>query len=216
VLEREGLALGIVEHIAGYRRTRLTLQGDARHSGTTPMSMRRDALAGAAEMVLAVETLGRDAGDPAVATAGVLTPEPGLYNVVPGVCTLGVEVRHVDAGRLDALADELLARCRAIAQRRGLGCDAGEASRQEPVSLSRELADIAADSARAAGLAHRRMASGAAHDTMVFARAGIPSLMLFVPSRGGISHSPDEHTDSAQLVAGYRFLVTLAQRLTER
>lgn len=214
VLEREGLALGIVEHIAGYQRTRLVVTGDARHSGTTPMTMRRDALAGAAEMVLAIETLGREAGEPAVATAGVLTPQPGLYNVVPGACELGVEVRHVDPARLESLAAEALARCRAVAARRGLGLEATEASRQSPVSLSRELADIAADLARTAGIPHRRMASGAAHDTMVFARAGIPSLMLFVPSRGGISHSPDEHTEPAQLVAGYRFLVEFARRLS--
>lgn len=216
VLEREGLQLGIVEHIAGYRRMRLEIAGEARHSGTTPMRMRHDALAAAAEMVLAVEALGRDAGESAVATAGVLVPEPGLYNVVPGHCALGVEVRHVDAARLEALAAELLARCRAIATRRRVHLESGDASGQEPTALSPELSATAQDLAQQLGIPHRRMASGAAHDTMVFARAGIPALMLFVPSRGGISHSPDESTAPDQLVAGYRFLVALARRLAER
>ncbi len=215
VLESEGVAIGIVEHIAGYRRMRASIAGAARHSGTTPMRLRRDALAAAAEMALVAEALARETGEPAVATAGFARATPGLHNVVPGTCDLGLEVRHVEAGRLSALADALAARCREIAERRGVTLTWEEVSQQDPVALSPELAGIAAQVAEDLGVSAKRMASGAAHDSMVFAREGIPSLMIFVPSQGGVSHAPEEHTEPAQLAAGYTFLVALARRLTQ-
>ena len=213
VLERENKALGLVEHVAGYRRLIARLRGEARHSGTTPMRLRRDTLAAAAEMIAAAEALARDLGEPAVATAGNVRVSPGLFNVVPGECELWLEVRHSEAGRLAAMERDLEQRCREIAARRGVTVSLEQASREEPTPLSPALAGEAAKLADELGLPCLRMTSGAAHDAMEFARAGVPSLMVFVPSRGGISHSPEEFSAPEALFTGYRFVRELARRL---
>jgi allantoate deiminase len=216
VLEAQGLSLGIVERIAGYRRWIARLEGEARHSGTTPMGMRHDTLAAAAEMILAAEVAAREAGEPAVATAGFVRAEPGLFNVVPGGCELWLEVRHDRPEALDALGAEVARRCWDVAQRRGVRLALEEGSAQRPTALSAPLAETAAGLAHELGIAHRRMPSGAAHDTMVFAQAGVPALLVFVPSRAGVSHSPDEFTAEADLLAGVRFMGALCRRLAER
>jgi allantoate deiminase len=216
VLEREGGAIAIVEHIAGYRRLIARLKGEARHSGTTPMTERHDTLAAAAEMILAAEALANELGAPAVATAGNVRPAPGLFNVIPGECELWFDVRHPGAAALDAMALELARRCRAIAGRRGLEVKLERSSGEEPTPLSGALASEATRLAGELAVAHRRMTSGAGHDAMEFARSGVPTLMVFVPSKGGISHSPDEFTSPAALFTGYRFTRELARRLAER
>jgi allantoate deiminase len=205
VLESGGRSLGIVDRIAGFRRVRARVTGEARHAGTTPMPARRDALAAAAEMVLAAERIARDHGGPAVATAGAATASPGLYNVVPGACELRLDIRHVEAAALERLAGAIEAGCREIASRRSVGLDLTTVSRQDPIPMEPRFVAEAERLAVARGARHARMASGAGHDAMIFASAGVPSLMLFVPSRGGISHSPDEFTSSEELAAGIAF-----------
>jgi len=111
---------------------------------------------------------------------------------------------------------ELARRCRAIAAQRGIEVEIERASGEEPTPLSPALASEAAKLAAELGLSHRRMTSGAGHDAMEFARAGVPTLMVFVPSRGGISHSPEEFTAPDALFLGYRFTRELARRLAER
>lgn len=213
VLEVHRLGLGIVERIAGYRRWIVRIEGEARHSGTTPMGLRRDALAAAAEMIVAAEAAAREAGEPAVATSGYLRPEPGLFNVVPGSCELWLEVRHDRPEALERLASDLAQRCWGIAQRRRVQLVLEEGASQAPTALSSALAEVAVRLAQELEIPHRRMPSGAAHDTMIFAQAGIPALMVFVPSRAGISHAPEEFTSEEDLVTGVRFIATLAQRL---
>ena len=214
VLEAARLELGIVEHIAGYRRIRAHLTGEARHSGTTPMALRNDALAAAAEIVLAAEALAVETGEQAVATAGNARVQPALYNVVPGECELWLEVRHAEAGALDRLARTLAERATAIARRRGVELVLEPVSQQDPTALSGEFAGEAEALAREHGVRCQRMTSGAAHDSMEFARAGARSLMLFVPSRGGVSHSPDEFTEIADLWRGVEFASALIERVT--
>jgi allantoate deiminase len=215
VLEAHRLGLGIVERIAGYRRWIARIEGEARHSGTTPMALRRDALAAAGEMTVAAETVAREAGEPAVATAGHLEAEPGLFNVVPGRCELWLEARHDRPEELASLAAEVARRCWEIAQRRRVGLSLQEGAAQAPTALSPALAEVAVRLAQELEIPHRRMPSGAAHDTMIFAQAGIPALMVFVPSRAGISHSPDEFTAEEHLVTGVRFMAALSRRLAE-
>ena len=202
VLEAAGEKLGIVDRIAGYRRVRAELTGEARHAGTTPMDRRRDAFAAGAEIVLAAEALARAEGPPAVATAGFVSARPGLFNVIPGACTLGLEVRHTDAGALERLAGELAARAQGIAARRGIALTLELQSGEAPTPLSQPLAAGAAALLQALAIPYRVMPSGAGHDTMAFAQAGVPALMLFVPSRGGASHTPDEHTSPRDLWLG--------------
>jgi allantoate deiminase len=213
VLEAEGTSLGIVTHIAGYRRWRARFDGEARHSGTTPMTHRKDALTGSAEVVLALEALARESGEPVVGTAGRIGAGPGLFNVVPGDSDVWLELRCSDSATLDRLGHELAQRVAAIANRRALTVSMELVSSQSPEPLDPALADRAESVARDLGVSHRRMVSGAAHDTMVTARAGIPSLLLFVPSRAGISHSPDEHTEPEALWTGFRVVLELCRRL---
>ncbi|MBI5169704.1 MAG: hydantoinase/carbamoylase family amidase [Candidatus Eisenbacteria bacterium] len=194
VLESMGAKLGVVDTIAGYRRVRARLTGEARHAGTTPMDRRRDALAAAAEIVLAAEALGLETGAPAVATAGGASAEPGLYNVVPGTATLLLEVRHTDDAALVRMEAALGERARAIAARRGVAIELEVQSGEAATPLSAALADQAEAMAAGMAIPYRRMASGAGHDTMAFAQDGVPALMLFTPSRLGISHHPDELT----------------------
>ncbi len=213
VLEAERLALGIVEQVIGYRRVRATLTGAARHAGTTPMRLRKDALAAAAEMILIVEDAAREMGDPAVATTGNAQVRPGLYNVVPGACELWIEMRHVDARHLAALHGTILERCGAAAARRGVAAKFEGIAGLDPCPLSPPMVQEAEALAGELGVPHRRMVSGAGHDAMVFAAAGVPTVMFFVPSAGGISHAPEEHTDAAALWAGYAFLREYARRM---
>jgi hydantoinase/carbamoylase family amidase len=213
VLESAGEAIGIVDRIAGYRRLRLRVMGEARHAGTTPLRARHDALAAAAEMVLAAEKLAAGSDEAARVTAGNLRVEPGNYNVVPGLCDLWIEARHGVASTLEALVDQLDHACRAIANRRGVRLSIDQASAQPPTTLDSALVDRATSLARRMGLKHRRMASGAGHDAMVFAQQGVPTLMVFVPSAGGVSHAPEEHTAPGALWNGYQFTRDLAAQL---
>ena len=214
-LESEGLDLGIVEQVAGCRRMRITLTGEARYAGTTPMALRRDALAAGAEMVLVAEHLARKAGAPAVATAGFLRAEPGSYNTVPGSCVLGIEVRHAQRPKLVELTAAIGQQCRKLAEERGIEVVLEEGPGLEPVALSAALAEAATNLAKRLKIPHQRMASGAAHDAMVFARNGVPSLLLFVPSRHGVSQSPEEFTSPDQLATGLRFLREFVAWLTD-
>jgi len=215
LLESEGLDLGIVEQVAGCRRMRAMLVGEARCAGTTPMPLRRDALVAAAEMVLAVERLARRAGPPALATAGVLRIEPGNFNTVPGACELGIEVRHGARARLVELTAAIGQQCRKLAEERGIEVVVEEVPGLEPVALSSALAEAAGNLAGRLKITNTRMVSGAAHDAMVFARNGVPALLLFVPSRRGAGESPDEFTAPAQLATGARFLLEFVRWLTD-
>jgi allantoate deiminase len=213
LLEAGGIPIGLVTAIAGFRRVRMVVTGEPRHAGTTPMELRRDALAGAAEMVLAAETLARESGGPARITAGNLTASPGLFNVSPGAAELWLEVRHAETGALTRLAAELGERCGAIAARRGLTLRTERVTSQDAMPLSAALADAGEAVAGELGIAARRMVSGAGHDSMEFARAGLESTMVFVPSRGGISHSPDEYTGPEAMWTGVRFTAALLERI---
>jgi allantoate deiminase len=216
VLETERLELGIVDRIAGFHRVRVLLTGAARHAGTTPMRMRRDALAAAAEITLAVERIAHEHGDPAVATVGAVSAAPGLYNVVAGTCELRLDVRHVQAAALGRLAYSIEATARAIAMHRNIEFAWEVVSRQDPIAMDGAFVETAMRLAAERGIAHRVMASGAGHDAMILAAAGVPSLMLFVPSQGGVSHHPDELTTPKLLAGGIAFARALLPALTER
>src|SRR5262245_10104463 len=178
VLEAQHLGLGIVERIAGYRRWIARLEGEARHSGTTPMPLRRDALAAAAEMILAAEAAAREAGEPAVATAGYLRPEPGLFNVVPGNCELWLEARHDRPDQLERLAADVAQRCWGIAQRRKVRLGLQEGAAQNPTALSPALAEVAVKLAKELEIPHRRMPSSDENEPKLFALAGQPDVKV--------------------------------------
>ena len=196
VLEAEGRAVGTVTGIAAQLRYAVRVTGTAGHAGTTAMGLRRDALAGAAEMVLAVEAIATGTASDVVATVGRLDAHPGAANVIPGAVAFTLDVRAGDADRRDAAAAAILDWLATIAARRGLGL-AVERSHDLPASpCDPALMDLLDAATIAAGQPVRRLMSGAGHDAMVMAALG-PTAMLFVRCRGGVSHNPAEHVDPA-------------------
>ncbi len=207
VLEHHGVPIGVVESIVGLGKWRLAWTGETNHSGTTPMSLRKDALKGAAALVLAADDILASVGsDRSVATVGKLEVSPGAPNAVPGAVQMSLEVRDPDAAVLDALGEAFRRRADAIAEERTLGLEMTRVSRIEPVACDHAVIDAVARAGERLGARTLRMPSGAAHDTQMMASVA-PVGMVFVPSRGGRSHAPEEHTDPDALALGANVLL---------
>ncbi|MET0360167.1 MAG: allantoate amidohydrolase [Sphingobium sp.] len=213
VLEAEGLALGIVTAIAGQRRLAVTITGTPGHAGTNAMHLRRDALAAAAECVLAVEHIARAGRDDLVATVGQLTVAPGATNVVPGCVDFTVDVRAGDDSSRDAATASIVDSLNAIATAREVSISIAETQVLAASPCDPMLTDRLSAAVVATGQAPRRMVSGAGHDAMVMA-ACAPTAMLFIRCKGGVSHNPAEDVmdaDAAQaLKAMLHFIEGLA------
>ncbi|PLX81964.1 MAG: Zn-dependent hydrolase [Desulfuromonas sp.] len=207
VLESEGAPVGLVTAIAAPTRFRVTIAGRADHSGTTPMGMRRDALAGAAEIVLGVERIaaGKAEGR-TVGTVGALRVEPGVMNVVPARVELGIDLRDIDGPRKRRTAEQVQAMMREVADRRGLEVDWEVLCDDAPVPLSERIVSVLEEAAAAAGVQARKMPSGAGHDAMNLA-AITEAGMIFVPSVGGISHNVAEKSRMDDIAAGTEVLL---------
>jgi allantoate deiminase len=190
VLEREGLPVGVVTAIAGQTRARIVLTGEAGHAGTLPMDARHDALAAAAEAVLAVERHGR-AEPGLVATVGALALSPNVANVVAGEVRMLLDMRHADDGVRRRAAEEVRADVEGIAAARGV--DATWTTRYDTPAavLDATLRGRLADALQMQGIPVRDLVSGAGHDAVVLSRI-CPAAMLFVRCAGGISHDPRE------------------------
>ena len=202
ILDAAGEPLGIVTSIQGQSRGTFTLSGVAGHAGTVPMHLRRDALAGAAAIVLAIEAVARET-DALVATVGQITVEPGAANVIPARATLTYDVRHSsDAVREGSLTD-MQERAAVIAHDRGLILTYGAPTSMAAVPCDLALQDRLVEAVAALGLPTPRLASGAGHDAMSLAQI-TPVAILFVRCAGGTSHNPDEsiRTDDAALAIG--------------
>ena len=208
VLESEDLSLGVVKAIAGQTRAEMTFTGRARHAGTTPMRLRNDAVAGAAEWVIEVERLALDTPG-LVATVGDLRTHPGAGNVVAGQLRASLDVRHEqDAVRHQAV-DTLLAWAATIGQRRGLTVASKMLMDQPAVAMDAGLSVLAMEAIRDVGVQPLSMVSGAGHDAMILAER-VPTTMVFLRSPGGISHHPEESVRPQDvqnaLAAGRAFL----------
>jgi N-carbamoyl-L-amino-acid hydrolase len=201
--------VGIVTAIVGIVSYRLTFVGRAGHAGTTSMADRADAAQGASAFTLAVrEMVLRDYPD-CVANVGDARFSPGAFNIIPAWVTLSLEFRSPSADTLTLLEAALLERARAEAERFGLGLEVEALGRHDPAPMSAVVQDATVASARALGLTHVRLASGAGHDAQSL--AGVcPAGMIFVPSVGGISHSPRECTRWEDCVNGANLLLRAA------
>lgn len=215
VLESLQRPLGVVDAIAGQSRLDIVFTGSANHAGTTPMRLRRDALAGAAEFILAVEAYARGT-DGLVATVGQARARPGAGNVVPGEATVSLDVRHARDDVRERAVQELLATADDIAARRGLFVTPAFLTNQAAVPMDARLTALLRE---AAGGNAPLLTSGAGHDAMIVAQA-MPSAMLFVRSPGGLSHHPDEavleEDVRAALAAGEAFVRLLDAEVAAR
>ena len=212
-MESEGLKAAAVTGCAGVERLRFTFDGQASHAGTTPMDARRDAGLAAAEAMLEIERI--PASDGGVATTGELRLEPGIPTAVPGRATLSVDLRHPEAEPLARMLDAARRVAAAVAERRG--CELTEAPlwRIEPIPFDAGLVFAARRACEEAAGAPASMASGALHDAAEVARV-LPAVMVFAPSKRGISHAPEEDTDEADLVVAIEAYATLAAHALER
>lgn len=213
VLEDENLAVGVVAAIASQTRGRLVFRGKAGHAGTTPMALRRDALAGAAEFISLTENFARGRS-PLVATVGMITVADGAANVIPGEVTLTLDVRHpANAAQRRAVA-ALVNGAGRIARRRGLACVWHETMQHPATPCSPRLASLLQESVRTLQGRSVKLVSGAGHDAVVMA-ALTPVAMLFVRCRDGLSHHPAESASPADLAMALGVIVDFLERLAD-
>lgn len=216
VLEESGCPLGIVTAIAAPHRYRLTVAGRADHSGATPMHLRADALAGASEMILAAEAVGQAyASQDIVATVGHIEAMPNVMNVIAGKVVLSLDVRGTDKAAVKQAAEEIVHRAGLIADRRGLVLSVDTLSEETPVQMDSRLVDTLSQAADELGERSMRLVSGAGHDASYMTHI-VPTAMLFVPSRAGISHNPEEYTALDDIVRGAEVLYRAVEKLSAR
>jgi len=215
VLESAGLALGVVTGIAAQLRYEIAVDGQAGHAGTTTMALRRDALAGVAEMVLAAERIARTAASDLVATIGRLEVSPNAPNVIPGEVRFTLDVRSLDPDRRNVAAEAILAEMRAIAGRRGLTISVALRNDLAASPCDPRLIDLLGDAVAAIGQTRFRLPSGAGHDAMVMA-ALCPTAMLFLRCKGGISHNPAEHVEPEDAELALQAMLGFIDRLGEQ
>src|SRR6266511_2098032 len=212
VLESARTPLAVVSAIVGTAHLEVTVTGQPDHAGTTPMDLRRDALAGAAAMVQAVESIAKSLGKPAVATVGKLNVEPAQINVVPGTVVFTVDLRHAYLGGCRALEERIRSLCGTISEERRLGLMIRTLQEKAPVAMHAEVRALLARAAKECGVQAAEMVSGAGHDAQILA-ARCKVGMLFVPSIGGRSHCPEEATSPEDLELGTKVLAKALELL---
>lgn len=212
VLEAEGLAVGTVTGIAAQLRYQAIVKGMAGHAGTSSMPLRRDALAGAAEMILAIEGIARADASDLVATVGRIEAMPGASNVIAGEVRFTIDIRSGDAARRDQAAESICDALAGIADRRDLDFAIQRVHDLPASPCNVALMDLMDAAIAAVGHPVRRLVSGAGHDAMVMA-ALCPTAMLFIRCRHGISHNPAEHVDPSDVDVALQVMLGFIDRL---
>ena len=200
--------------VATAGKLRSWTDGFGNHAGTTPMTMRKDALAAASALIVQFGQIARSVSDRAVLTAGIISVEPGGSNVVPGLARLTVDFRDLQRASVDRLADTIAAAARAVATEQGLQVDVEFEPTIPPSQLDDRIRQIISDAAAGRGLMASALPSGAGHDSQNLA-ALAPTGMIFVPSAGGRSHCPEEHTDWQDVENGANVLLDTVIALAE-
>ena len=210
ILEAKKKRIGLVTAIAAPSRFRVVFTGQADHSGTTPMEMRKDALVASAQLIEYVEKTCRKFSSMAkgrvVGTVGAMRIEPGVINAVPGKAELSVDIRGITARSKDRVATMVKQKAGAIARARGIGVAILPIREEHPVALDKRLLRVTKDICDEKGLDYEIMPSGAGHDAMQMAKI-TPAGMIFVPSTRGISHNPLEWTDPEDICLGAQLLM---------
>ena len=215
VLEAAGISVGAVTHIAAPHDLLVRIGGTAAHAGATPMSLRHDAFAGAAEAAVELERLARESpSGTTVATVGVVRVGPGAINIIPGEVELHVDIRDHNLSARVTVVDAFVAALDEIAARRGLHLSVGTIAHDHPAICSPIVVDAVRGACDELGQRYLDVVSGAYHDAMVLG-AQVPIGMIFVPSVGGISHSPLEFTASEDIDRGVRVLAVTLRRLAD-
>ncbi len=201
ILEAEKVDIGVVEGIVGINWWDVTIEGFANHAGTTPMNKRQDALLAAAKFIDAVNRVVTGVPGRQVGTVGRIQALPGAPNVIPGKVVLSLELRDLDAAKINMLYEQIHAEAEKIANASGTKFDFKEINVNIPAPTDGRIRQLIGDAARDLGLTTKQMPSGAGHDAQDMARLA-PVGMIFIPSVGGISHSPREFSRPQDIANG--------------
>lgn len=215
VLESSQCPIGIVDLVSGSTRIEFRITGQAQHSGGTPMAGRRDALAAAADVVQSAERLAHGPRYRGTrTTVGRLDVHPNSITTIPGRVTFTVDVRDVDSDRQRRAAREIIRDARATCERRGLDCDVEVIADASPTVLPVWLREQTMATCEALGIEYRVMPSGASHDAQIV-NGIVPSGLIFIPSKDGLSHVPEEWSSAADIERGVRVLIGVIEHLDE-
>lgn len=214
LLEQEGVDVGLVTHIAAPASVQIVLEGEGGHAGGKLMPGRKDALAAAAELILALEAAAKASGSiDTVATVGVCEVFPGAVNSIPSRVHLETDVRDIDTKRRDGVLEILEKKCAELEARRGVRITTHLVNADPPATCDEQILAALEKAAKESGKTYRKMVSRAYHDSLFMARIA-PVAMLFIPCRGGVSHRPDEYASPEWIGSGVhvlaRALATLA------
>jgi beta-ureidopropionase / N-carbamoyl-L-amino-acid hydrolase len=216
VLESLDLPLGVVLGTFGVERHQITFRGQAAHAGSTPMDRRRDALAAAAKLALEIRGIATRTGGGAVCTMGSCVTKPGIVTSVVETATVLLDQRHLDADRLAAMLDEAKDASERFAREEDVEVEWERIWRIEPILFDAELIELANQAVtEVAGQSHR-LPSGPLHDAAEVSRAGVPTVMLFVQSLRGLSHTKLEDTKPEHLELSVEALDRLAAMTIDR
>lgn len=207
ILEREKIQIGVVEGIVGIVHWEVTVEGFANHAGATPMNMRQDALLAASQFIIAVNEVINSVKGTQVGTVGKIAVQPGAYNVIPGKVVLGLEIRDLSAEKIERLFTEIEKRTAAIAKASQTKISfERQPNESKPALTDKALQQLISATAQSLGFSTKFMQSGAGHDSQHMA-AIAPAAMIFIPSIGGISHSPKEFSTAADMENGANVLL---------
>lgn len=216
VLEAQNLPLGVVTGIIGQSRIGVIARGEAGHAGTVPMHLRRDALAGVAELMTCVEIVARKhADDSMVATVGRIEAKPGATNVIPGRVVFSLDIRSATDALREGAIRKIKAEAARIAEQRGLTIEFEPAHETRTTACTPFMQDLLADAIASLGHEPFRLASGAGHDALSMAKL-CPIAMLFVRCRGGVSHNPAEFASETDMGLSVAALTGFIEGLAAR
>lgn len=206
VLEHEQKTIGIVTGIAAPERFYVTIRGNADHSGATPMNLRHDALCGASKIILGIEEIASMQEEPpVVGTVGVVEVTPGAMNVIPGAVKLGVDIRSISKVARNSVVTLVKEFIDITAEKRGLSYTIETIAQDHPVEMHPAMIREIEEAVKSVGVEYMTIPSGAGHDAMHWAEV-VPTGMIFIPCRDGISHNPAEFTEMDDIVTGAEVL----------
>lgn len=214
VLEHERKTIGIVTGIAAPERFYVTIRGNADHSGATPMNLRHDALCGASKIILGIEEIASmQEAPPVVGTVGVVEVTPGAMNVIPGAVKLGVDIRSISKAARNSVVTLVKEFIDITAEKRGLSYTIETIAQDHPVEMHPAMIREIEGAVKSVGVEYMTMPSGAGHDAMHWAEA-VPTGMIFIPCRDGISHNPAEFAEMDDIVTGAEVLDKVLRKLS--
>lgn len=214
VLENEQLAIGIVDSIAAPTEIRLSIYGEQRHAGSTPMTVRKDPVPAASEIVLAVEAIVKNVSSASVGTVGKIDITPGASNVIAEKVDLTIDIRDVRKDTKDRIVSKLKESVEGITKNRGLFYKWEMKVDDVPAQMNSENVSVLEEIVKESGMPYKIMPSGAYHDALIMSQK-VPANMIFIPSKKGISHAPDEFTSTEEIAKGVEVLAKALKRLSK-